>query len=559
MEDQQLLFATDRVNDFDVGTPASFFPHDVAGGKAYVQKYFIKCDVPACPILWMPSMKELRSLNMLYIRQNYLLKTFSWFDAATGQKLNIGEWFFLHEYTRVICEIDPAKPPTWKENGRWKVNEFQGYRFQQPKPFNTFPQHVTDAVKKVWDHIKNAWCSEKQDQYDYVCEYITSLVAGRKLETALYLKSGQGTGKSIIVQFLMELMGLHCTYSTANTKVVTEDFNAQLKGVVLCCLEEVPAAHTSAWDNFYSKIKDYVTGKRFQLHPKFEKPYMIANHVSWILLTNNNAIAIASDDRRLMCLDLSHEYVGKHAYFKELAAILKDPLVQEAFYSFCKETAPGPDWREDDHPGTKTKQNLINKNLHPVMQAIKDEYVLQHRGITGLFADFYQEYQDWSTSHGKRAICKQDVAEICRQNGLQLFKKGQNKLYIEASEDHLVKYFKMKKWFVETDEFDEMIPAPAPEQNEIKNLKDTAFNKEAVALRNIMKKCQKLTDEYNLNKDKDEKDCIKREQFLARLKAEECELLIEVSTQKKNPMYKIAQTPEIQVDRVEDTDIMNLF
>ena len=100
---------------------------------------------------------------------------------------------------------------------------------------------------------------------------------------------------------------------------------------------------------------------------------------------------------------------------------------------------------------------------------------------------------------------------------------------------------------------------PAPEQNEIKNLKDNAFDKEAVALGKIMKKCQKLADEYKKNQVKDDKDCLEREQFLARLKAEECELLIEVSTQKKNPMYKIAQTPEIQVDRVEDTDIMNLF
>ena len=58
--------------------------------------------------------------------------------------------------------------------------QFQGYRFDAPKPFNTFSQEIQEKIKRVWKHIQEAWCSGKDDQYQYVHKYICALMARQK-------------------------------------------------------------------------------------------------------------------------------------------------------------------------------------------------------------------------------------------------------------------------------------------------------------------------------------------------------------------------------------------
>jgi len=106
---------------------------------------------------------------------------------------------------------------------------------KEKKPLESYPNKIIARVQKIWNHIKEAWCSGKQDQFEYIQKWISHVVSGRKMRTCLYLTSVQGIGKSIIIKFLAE----------------------QVLGLLLFVLEEAPCASANEWKVLTDKLKNF--------------------------------------------------------------------------------------------------------------------------------------------------------------------------------------------------------------------------------------------------------------------------------------------------------------
>ncbi|GET61151.1 hypothetical protein GLOIN_2v1875323 [Rhizophagus irregularis DAOM 181602=DAOM 197198] len=76
----------------------------------------------------------------------------------------------------------------------------------------------------------------------------------------LYLKSGQGWGKSIITDFIQRsVLGTQLVYKTSDSQTILGSFNGQLQGKVLLLFEEMPT-EKSQWNNLYQSLKDKKLG-----------------------------------------------------------------------------------------------------------------------------------------------------------------------------------------------------------------------------------------------------------------------------------------------------------
>ena len=128
------------------------------------------------------------------------------------------------------------------------------------------------------------------------------MISGRKMNTALFLHSGQGTGKSIITSFIQnKVIGSHITHKTANEKVITGSFNKELEGKVLLILEEMSGSKTGDWISFANRLKDFIDGKILMIEEKGKIPYPVTNIISLIINSNNSkAIRLDKDDRRYL-------------------------------------------------------------------------------------------------------------------------------------------------------------------------------------------------------------------------------------------------------------------
>ncbi|GET64984.1 highly derived D5-like helicase-primase [Rhizophagus irregularis DAOM 181602=DAOM 197198] len=274
----------------------------------------------------------------------------------------------------------------------------------------------------------------------------------------LYLKSGQGWGKSIITDFIQRsVLGTQLVYKTSDPQTILGSFNGQLQGKVLLLLEEMPT-EKSQWNNLYRSLKDKVTGDIMEIHEKYKTPTHYKNFISTIVLTNENALRVENDDRRTVFLDVSPSRKGDFNYFKKLSDAMKYPGASEAFYAYLRAIADAyPDFNGNPPPMTTSKQDHIISTLPPLFQFMKDTYLIVQNYITDLpVQEFYRVYTSYCETHCISPLSKINASRIL-SNELSI---NSNRTYINKkltrvysiSREDLYKKYLGKKWIHETDE-----------------------------------------------------------------------------------------------------------
>ncbi len=175
------------------------------------------------------------------------------------------------------------------------------------------------ACERILVHIQMVWCGGIDAQYYYVIRWLAMLMQRPwyKPEVALVLRSKEGTGKTIIVQILLKILGQH-GFTAAQKEQVAGRFNGHLFDKVLVVLEEAFFAGDPA---AVSATKALVTNRTLGYEAKGKDSFNAANYAHVISLTNHSwAVPAGEDSRRWMVLDVDDSKRGDHAYFAELSA-----------------------------------------------------------------------------------------------------------------------------------------------------------------------------------------------------------------------------------------------
>jgi len=468
--------------------------------KQYIRKYLVKISNPAGYLAWVPSENKFEVHLMKDLKTVHIMPGISAPYVVNGkiEKFSPLKWF-LEENDDVYRQSnDVTQPREYEQCGQKYINLFPGYMHQEVKKYDDFSDEIKEGVEFVWNHIQEVWCSNKEVSFQYVKKWIINMVAGRKMQTCLYLKSEQGTGKSSITEFLMyKVLGKNIVHTTNDPSCVSGGWNSELVGKVLLVLEEMPTASEHEWRSLANSIKHYITGKDFVVKEKMVREYVIANFLSMIINSNNNALPIPPDERRIFALDVSNKRVGDVRHFKKLHKYTNRDDVGEAFYWHCKENAD-PIFKEfAEMPVTTTKTDLIADHLHSLYKYIKDIFVLQHFGIDMKFSKFYEDYVAYCDLKKLKADTKISLSKKLTDLTVPMVAKTNNVKYIEISKADLLAIYNKKHWIHDTDDFEQPIEKKPKKKNKSKDKKEQKHKKE--------KKNKALLDDDNTDSDNDDK------------------------------------------------------
>lgn len=211
-------------------------------------------------------------------------------------------WSVRRTYQKLI--FDPS--------GRGEDGTYNTWRGLSVEP-------VPGACERILDHIRMVWCSGNIAQFDYVVRWLALLVQQpwRKPGVALVLRSREGSGKTIIVQILLDILGPH-GFTAAQKDQVAGRFNGHLFDKLLVVLEEAFFAGDPA---AVSATKALVTNSQLGYEAKGKDAFSAANYAHVISLTNHGwAVPAGEDSRRWMVLDVDDARRGDHSYFSDLSA-----------------------------------------------------------------------------------------------------------------------------------------------------------------------------------------------------------------------------------------------
>jgi hypothetical protein len=187
--------------------------------------------------------------------------------------------------------------------------------------------HWRAQAKIVTDHILTIWSKGDQNVLQYYLDWMAHLVQrpGVKMNVALVLKGGQGSGKGIIVQMLGEILGLMHFMSTTNVDEVTGQFQTEkMMTNLLMFLDEC----TFAGDKKQaSQLKGLITEAWRKWEAKYVNAVQLPNVSNYIVASNYDQIVLVeNDNRRYFMNEVSNKYAGRQtdesaAYFNKLASV----------------------------------------------------------------------------------------------------------------------------------------------------------------------------------------------------------------------------------------------
>lgn len=311
----------------------------IEDAKAYVSTYFLKMMTDKEIAMWTPNKKEGRiTVKPWTAIKGNVLKALKYYKLSKGEmkkEFDLHEWFFLEDddhYDRIMKVNEPI---IYHSKGGQYLNLFPGFMHKE-KEYNTFSEDIRNGVDVIWEHIRIVWCSDQEETFKYVKNWLISLICGKKMDSTLLLISEEGTGKSLITDFICyfvlgELLG----HIIPDHHIVEEGgFNHQLVGKILLVLEEPKADKKTEWLGFENKMKHFTTGKPIQINTKNIAQYTIDNVISTIIRTNNNLVM---KGRRTAVLPVSNEKIGNRKYFKSILKHTNNKEVGHAFYSYCRQ------------------------------------------------------------------------------------------------------------------------------------------------------------------------------------------------------------------------------
>ena len=401
-------------------------------GKEYIKQFFI----------------PLTNGNHVFIKEsNYEI-----LDTATVKKVYFNRIhkdlnkFYFFEYDDIrepVCEVGQ---PFLFDN---KVNLIDKFK-HETKPYSEYPEDIKTKVERVLSVIKEVWANDNEATFKYIIGWFANLIRGKKTGKILYLKGPQGIGKSTITEFIANhVIGKLALIS--GSEPLKSQFNISLMGKLLVVFEELENFSTNEWTVISSRLKRYSTAHNTQYEAKGKDVITAQDLNNYCVLSNNDAVK-DDDGRRYIILDLSLKYKGNVEFWNNLYKECLNDEVGEAFYNYLLEYDLSTIDLEQP-PQTKSKSDAIVKRLDLVAQFIKEEYVLQKKGIKSSVSDLFDLYVSFCTNKNTKHCHKIDFNKKLKEYGINYYKSNSKNVY-NIKADDLLKIANKHKWIHDLDEFD---------------------------------------------------------------------------------------------------------
>ena len=186
---------------------------------------------------------------------------------------------------------------------------------------------VKGDCQLILEHIYYVLADENNEIFHFLMCWLARMFQhpGEQGHLMVVLRSGQGTGKNIIIDLIRDYFGDHAAFCT-HPDDITGRFTDHLATSVVVILNEAVWGGDKKHEGV---LKSLITDDMIPLEKKFLPRFRVPNCTHILVLTNNDwAVPVDMDDRRTVLLDVSERYKDNtrenEEYFEKLAACISN-------------------------------------------------------------------------------------------------------------------------------------------------------------------------------------------------------------------------------------------
>lgn len=241
------------------------------------------------------------------------------------------------------------------------------YLLENYIPYNKYEEKYKSWVQDFFKLIKISLCSNKQEDYEYLKNWIINKILLKRNETIVVLQSkSQGCGKSTLTLLFQEILGSRYVTSSNDCSWLYSTFNSVLENKVLYSIEETTQTKSSnEWFNASGKLKDFITNPSILITHKFHDTVECNNYIDFVITSNNyKTMPLETENRRYFIPTVSkskNEEIEK--LVNKINSILKGKehgefktreekeIYYKCFFAYCNENY-NKDFRPSNIPLT---------------------------------------------------------------------------------------------------------------------------------------------------------------------------------------------------------------
>ena len=200
------------------------------------------------------------------------------------------------------------------------------YLLENYVPYNDYDQKYKDFVQNFFKLVKIGLCSNRQEEYEYLKNWIINKILLKRNETIVVLQSvSQGCGKSTVTLLFQEILGSRYVTSSNDCSWLYSTFNSVLENKVVYCIEETTQTKSSnEWFNASGKLKDFITNPKILITHKFHDTVECNNYIDFIVTSNNyKTMPLETENRRYFIPKVSNKDTEIDVLTKKINGILK--------------------------------------------------------------------------------------------------------------------------------------------------------------------------------------------------------------------------------------------
>ena len=436
--------------DFSKVNPKNHTPKQV---KAYITQYFVPLVDGSHAVF----------VNGKYTIMDQCTVTKTYFNRMVVEQpreeeedvipFNIGKWYFT-KYTN-LCTIVYELNREVLTDG--KLNLCPGMKHEY-KPYKDFDEKTHKRLNYMLNYILEVLASGHKDQYEYILKWFAYMVKGFKNRAILYLRGGQGHGKSSLFEFVEKfVVGQDLALQSGSEPIVSR-FNGILAGKAFVYFEELETFNVAQWMAVSSRLKRYSTSDTIIIEDKNTKAYTTNNMNNYAVLSNNDAIK-DDDGRRYFILDIAthrQKIIGSKSFdenkkYWDNVHKCDNDICGHAFYCYLMEIDTN-NFNSEEFPITQSKLDSFAKRLESHEVFLKNNYVMRRGDIKCTVGELYDEYVSYCKGNDCKPMTKIDLNKKLSDIGIKSYKSNSTNKF-KVSSETLQEIAKERHWVHSTDDY----------------------------------------------------------------------------------------------------------
>jgi len=387
-----VIFDPSKLTNFDSLYMNSFMDNYLAQ-KTYFEKFVCKVLLPEPQFIYIEGIKDFGKKAYIFT-ENQISTAFRHIKTehlvGTGESSRIVDAPFTLDWVndcniRVYNRVDfvPVNDvDVGEQKDKTIFNLFAGYN---PKVKSAYTKENKEKILKPFMDLGCELSGGVEKDFLYFLKFIAHMIQkpNEKIPICFIFKGKQGTGKSMFINAIGNLIGQEHYISSSNPKDFFGDYAEGFYHKLLVNMNECEGKDTF---DFEGKIKSFISEDRITINPKNVRPTEINNLARVIISTNKPnpiPIDVKSGDRRYVVYQTTDFFLDKKygtIFWTKLLEHFKKPEFIACLYDYFNELDISKvDWRSE-RPITEAYRQMC-KLYVPIEALFFEDYVNKHRGL----------------------------------------------------------------------------------------------------------------------------------------------------------------------------------